>query len=136
MSECRWTGSEHKMTHDGSIIILCSPYCKQTNSQISYGVETHQLQTNQGKVASRYCKLTILQSYTPNNEAEEDDKDDWYEKLQRAVSKFPQHCTLLINGDLNAKVGNDKRRREDGMGQHDCRTISNDGERFVKFCVN
>lgn len=50
------------------------------------------------------------------NEAEKEDKDDWYEELQKPqlnnVSKVPQHNKLLIRGDMNAKVGGEKSVKE------------------------
>ena len=79
---------------------------------------------------SNYCKC-----YALSNEVEEDIKDDFYEQLQREVSKIP-HDMLLIMGDLNAKVGNDNTGREDAMGQHGCGTINDNGERLVEFCLS
>lgn len=49
---------------------------------------------------------------------------DWYEQLQSAVSRVPQHDLLLIIGDLNGKVGRDNIGREDVMGWHGCGAIN------------
>jgi len=43
---------------------------------------------------------------------------------------------LLITGDLNAKVGIDNIGGEDAMGQHSCRTINDNLERLVEYCLN
>ena len=84
---------------------------------------------------SKHCKLTIIQCYTPTNEAEED-KGDWYEQLQQAVSRVPQHDMLLIMGDINAKVGDDNSKCGRAMGRHGCGVMNNNGERLVDFCLN
>ena len=85
---------------------------------------------------SNFCKLTILQCYAPTNEAEEEVKEDWYEQLQMAVSKVPQHDILLLTGDMNAKVGTDNSNNERAMGRHGCGERNNNGERLVHFCMN
>ena len=69
---------------------------------------------------SKHCKFTIIQCYALTNEADQEDKDDWYIALQQAVSKVPQHYRLLIIGDMNAKVG-----------KHGCGVINDKGERLV-----
>lgn len=38
--------------------------------------------------------------------------DLWYDQLNAAVSKVPQHDMLLIIGDFNAKVGRDNNNGE------------------------
>ena len=65
---------------------------------------------------SKYCKLTIIQCYAPTNDSEDDMKEEWYDQLQAAVSKVPQHDVLLIMGDMNAKTGSDNTDRERAMG--------------------
>ena len=49
---------------------------------------------------SHYAKTTVIQCYTPTNDAENDIK----EALLAQINKTPQHDVLLI-GDQNAKVG-------------------------------
>ena len=51
--------------------------------------------------------MTIIQCYSPTNEADDDAKDAYYEALLAQVNKTPKHDLLLITGDQNAKVGND-----------------------------
>ena len=56
-------------------------------------------------------------------------KEEWYDQLQAAVSKVPQHDVLLIMGDMNAKTGSDNTDRERAMGREGC-------VKFVNFCLN
>ena len=146
VSECRWTGSGRKVTRDGSIIQIAGEghthfngVALIANRQAARSVIDWEPISDKliiARFASNYCNLTILQCYAPTNEAEEDVKDDFYEQLQREVSKIPQHHMLLITGDLNAKVGNDNSGREDAMGRHGCGTINGNGERLVEFCLS
>ena len=55
-------------------------------------------------------------------------KEDWYEQLQAAVTKVPQHDMILVMGDMNAKVRSDNTNRERVMGSQGCGTINNNGE--------
>ena len=66
---------------------------------------------------SKYCKLTIIQCYAPANDSEDDMKEEWYDQLQAAVSKVPQHDVLLIMGDMNAKTGSDNTDKGRAMGE-------------------
>lgn len=85
---------------------------------------------------SKFCKLTILQCYAPTNEAEEEVKEDWYEQLQMAVSKVPQHDVHLLTGDMNAKVGTDNSNNERAMARYGCGERNNNGKCLVDFCMN
>ena len=73
---------------------------------------------------SKYCKLTIIQCYAPTNDSEDDMKEEWYDQLQAAMSKVPQHDVLLIMGDMNAKTGSDYTDRERTMGREGCELLS------------
>ena len=141
VSECRWTGSGRKVTRDGSIILFSGKDNVHSNG-VAHIANRHAARSLmewepisdrliRARFASNYSNLTILQCY-----AEEDIKDDFYEQLQRKVSKIPQLDMLLITGDFNAKVGNDKNGRGDTMGRHGCGTINDNGERLVEFCLS
>ena len=80
---------------------------------------------------SKHCRLTISQCYAPKNEAEEEDKNDWYEELQQAGSKVSQDDMLLIMGDLNAKVGADNTDCNRAMGRHGCGVFNDNGKRLI-----
>ena len=82
----------------------------------------------------RYAKTSIIVCYASTNDAEEEQKDTFYQQLQKAIDKIPTHDVLLIIGDLNAKVGSLNEGREKTMGKHGCGTINNNGERLVDIC--
>ena len=146
ISECRWTGAGRQMTKDGATILYSG-----RNDQHSSGVALiiSKRQRNvliewepisdrliRARLDSKYCKLTVIQCYAPTNEAEEEEKDDWYEQLQLAISKTPRHDMLFVMGDMNAKVGADNTNREKAMGKQGCGSINENGERLVNFCLN
>lgn len=84
---------------------------------------------------SKFCRLTILQYYTPTNEDQEDNKEDWYGQLQMADCKVPQHNMLLISGRMKVKVGTDYSNYKRAMGTHGDGTRNNSGEHLVDFCL-
>ncbi|XP_062621820.1 craniofacial development protein 2-like [Saccostrea cucullata] len=47
---------------------------------------------------SSFAKLTRIQLYSPTNEANEADKDTFYEQLQREIAKMPKHDSTDGNG--------------------------------------
>ncbi|XP_056017322.1 craniofacial development protein 2-like [Ostrea edulis] len=83
---------------------------------------------------SKYAKMTLIQCYAPTNDAEDDSKTTFYEKLQSTVSKTPRHDILIVLGDLNAKVGNDNEGKKRIMGKHGVGTINENGELLTEFC--
>lgn len=52
-------------------------------------------------------KTTLISCYSPTNVSDEDNVDDFYSSLSRAVLNTPAHNFLLICGDFNAEVGLD-----------------------------
>ena len=83
---------------------------------------------------SKFCKLTIIQCYAPTNEAEEDDKNDFYDQLQAVFDQVPRHMILVI-GDLKAKVGTDNANIEQVIGKHGCGIRNENGEQLIDFCL-
>ena len=65
--------------------------------------------------------------YAPTNNAEYEEKEDFYSSVQAEVEKMSRHHLLLIMVGLNAKVGSENARHERSMG-HD------NGERLIDLC--
>lgn len=146
ISECRLTGSGRQAMSDGSVI-LYSAHNEQHTRGVALIISKEKVNTMldweplsdrlmRARFNSKHCKLTIIQCYAPTNEAEEKDKDDWYEQLQQIVSQVSQHDMPLIMGDINAKVGDDNSNCARAMGRHGCGVMNNNGERLVDFCLN
>ena len=150
ISECRWTGSGkmntkndkgesytiihsgQKDTHHRGVALIMNR--ESANTLMEWEPINERL--IKARFNSKYCKLTIIQCYAPTNDSEDDMKEEWYDQLQAAVSKVPQHDVLLIMGDMNAKTGSDNTDRERAMGREGCGIINDNGEKFVNFCLN
>ena len=80
---------------------------------------------------------TLRQVYAPTNDADEETKDSFYDKLQSVIHLTPRHDITIVAGDLNAKVGT-KLDGEDGIvGEHGLQSERNDtGECFSSLCAN
>ena len=83
---------------------------------------------------SKYIKLTIVHTYAPTLDAEDEDKELFYEQLLSTVEKVNKHDLLLITGDMNAKVGSCNHIRESVKGKHGTGILNSNGERLIDFC--
>ena len=66
---------------------------------------------------SKYTKLTVVTCYAPTEEAEDADKENFYEQLQAIMEEIPAHDMVLVIGDINARTGIDNLNRERTMGK-------------------
>jgi len=147
VSECRCTRSGQQVTHDGSTILysghrdthirgVALVISKQKGNNTLLEWEPISDRIMKAHFNSKHCKLINILCYAPTNESDKEDKEDWYEQLQQAVAKVPQHDMLLIIGDMNAKVGSENSKCERAMGEHGCGVMNDNGERLVDFCLN
>ena len=84
---------------------------------------------------TKFQKTTIIQVYSPTNNADEEEKDDFYNSLQTTVNSVPKRDILMLLGDLNAKVGKDRTGREREMGPNGIGEMNENGEIFADFCA-
>ena len=84
---------------------------------------------------SKFAKLTIIACYAPTEEAEEEEKDEFYEQLEEEIRTTPRHDVLMVIRDLNARVGEDNTRKERAMGTQGFGCANNNGERLSDLCV-
>ena len=57
------------------------------------------------RLDTRWLKTSIVIAYAPTEDAEEEEKDIFYEDLGEMVRSIPLHDVLMVIGDMNAKVG-------------------------------
>ena len=81
---------------------------------------------------TKFQKTIIIQVYLPTNNAMEDDKHDFYNSFQATINSIPKRDILMLMGDLNAKVGTDRKGRE--MGPNGIVEMNENGELFADFC--
>ena len=84
---------------------------------------------------SKFQKVTILQCYAPTNQADQQDKEDFYGQLQNTLDNVPRRDITIIMGDMNAKVGSINTGRELIMGKEGLGTMNENGELFSDFCA-
>ena len=78
--------------------------------------------------------MTIIAYYAPTEEAEEEEKDEFYKQLEE-IRTTPRHDVLMVIGDLNARVGEDNTGKERAMGTQGFGCANNNGERLSDLCV-
>ena len=67
---------------------------------------------------TRFKRITVIQTYAPTNEIDEEEKENFYSSLQTTVDKVPKRDFLIIMGNLNAKVRSKRDGREKEIGFH------------------
>ncbi|VDO57861.1 unnamed protein product [Schistosoma margrebowiei] len=77
--------------------------------------------------------MNVIQCYAPTNDSNNDIKDQFYERLQSIIEKWPRKDLAILMGDLNAKVGIDNTGYEDIIGRHELGEINENGERFANL---
>ena len=84
---------------------------------------------------SRCQNTTVIQVYSPTNEASKEEKDAFYQKLHYVMLKGKKRDVTLVMGDLNAQVGSSNEEHKNAMGCHGVGTMNDNGERLADFCA-
>ncbi|KAK2721540.1 hypothetical protein QYM36_003736 [Artemia franciscana] len=99
LSEIRWKGVGQETLDHGYVLL-------------------HSGEDNHHQAATTHTKLSVIVCYAPTNEADDDVKDSFYETLQAVTKDIPKHDVLCVVGDLNAKVGADRKYCPEVLGLH------------------
>ena len=79
--------------------------------------------------------MNVIQCYAPTNDSDEENKDQFYNRLQTIIDKCPVKDVNILMGDFNAKIGKDNTGYEEVMGKHGLGEINENGERFAETCA-
>ena len=140
LSLCRWTGCGKRITNTGETIVYSGRNDEKhhggvaivmnrnvTKAMLEY--EPVNKRIIRARFQAKLGKLTIIQCYAPTNEADDEEKTDFYLALQSEIEKVPKHDVTIVMGDLNTKVGNER-----VMGKYGCGNHNDNGERLVDLC--
>lgn len=144
ISEMRWTGSG-KVNSDG-ISLLYSGHPDQHVRGVGLMLDSEASRALIGWVAvsdriisarfqTRFLKMTVIQVYAPTEEADDADKDAFYEQLQDILDEAPSHDVKLVMGDWNAQLDQNRSGLEQVKGPYASgRRTTGNGERLQLFC--
>lgn len=78
--------------------------------------------------------LIIINCYEPTENADDEEKNTFYDTLERTFDALPKNCLRLIVGDLNAQIGIEtslwKTIGKESWHAH----TNNNGHKIVDFC--
>ncbi|XP_056647320.1 craniofacial development protein 2-like [Diorhabda sublineata] len=78
------------------------------------------------------CKITIIATYGPNEDARVDEKEKYYETLNELISQTGNDREIIILGDLNARTG--KETKHEIIGPYGENTRNDNGSRLIDVC--
>ena len=100
-------------------------------------LEQHNSRLLSARIYTRHANLSIVCGYAPTNEATDGAKDSFYKELDRILNIIPKHDVIILLGDFNAQLSNNKYGFEGILGQHSIHTETTDnGERFLELCLS
>ena len=86
------------------------------------------------RLRAKPFNITIIQAYTPTTDYSDEDVEDFYEQLQEDLDQTPTKDILVVQGDCNAKVGENAHQNWDGTCGKYCNTTSSArGLRLLEF---
>ena len=127
ISETRWTKSGRFPLASGQTILYSGhedDHARHTHGvgfMLSAEINKALLEWERLIIARFYgtaANISIIQGYAPTNEAEPEEKEEFYDTLQSIIDKVPKKDLVIIMGDFNAKIGRDNTGREQVMGRH------------------
>ncbi|KAI5735070.1 hypothetical protein M8J77_013749 [Diaphorina citri] len=84
------------------------------------------------KIQAKPVDIFIIQCYAPNLESDEEEKEAFYDDLRKTIEKKKFQEILILMGDFNAKIGNQK--VNDIVGPYGLGTQNEAGELLINFC--
>ncbi|VDO69546.1 unnamed protein product [Schistosoma margrebowiei] len=77
--------------------------------------------------------MNVVQYYALTNNSNDDNIDQFYERLQSIIAKFPGKNLTILMGDLSVKVVMNNSGFEDIMGRYGLGEENVNGERFANL---
>src|SRR6516225_7306849 len=140
MSEMRWKGSGD-FPSDEYRVVFSAGVVREKGVGIIMRKEMSKRVIDIEKISDRLIlvkfetepvHLVVIQVYMPTSDSEEEEVEDMYNKLEDLLEKQKGRDNVVILGDWNAVVGEEKEDKEVGkfgLGKRNAR-----GEQLIEFC--
>ena len=146
--ECRWNGSgmvalksgqkvifsghaEENHDHTEGVALIMSP--KAAAALVEWQPISSRIIT--ARFNSKGRKVSVIQCYAPTNNASDESKLAFYDKLQSVFTELPRRDIKILMGDMNAKIGKENLGKEHVMGKEALGNMNENGELFTDFCA-
>ena len=149
--ESRWTGSGQVKLSTGEKVLYSgheedgAPHTQGVAFMLSgpaqralIGWEAHcpRIIIASFRTTKKRVNINVIQCDAPTNDADEEEKVNFYQQLQTVVqSRSRRNIMLLLMGDLNAKISYDNRGYEEVMGTQGLGEMNENGDKFADFCA-
>ena len=144
LCEVRWKNMGETSTHEGHKLYYSG---RDDKHQHGVGILVHKDTVNcvMGcrPISSRLItirlkatpfNINIIQAYAPTSDYSDEDIEDFYEQLQEVLDQTPKKDILVVQGDWNAKIGEDAYENWKGTCGRHCNAKSNErGLRLLEF---
>ena len=146
IAEHRWAREGHFRPQDGGMMIysggksagMCGVgfYLSSDMEKALMGYNPVNERIVLVRIRSRQRNLTIIQVYAPTTQADDEEIEAFYEKLQVTIEKVNKRDVIVIMGDFNAKIGeNLGRLYSNAIGPYGLGERNSRGDRLEDFAV-
>ena len=121
------TSSDQNRNYQGVGLIISKNLRK---SVMSYNAVSSRIVTT--RIKARPVNMSIIQIYAPTLDKDDEVHDEIYEQLQVTIESIKRSDYLIVMGDFNAIMGNEK---VPGVtGAHGTGIRNNSGQRLLELC--
>ena len=83
------------------------------------------------KISHKRITLTMIMCYAPTNDAEEEETEEFYDRLRATLRKRTEKEIVVMMEYFNAKVGDDNNGYTSAIGRHGERVMNGNGLHLV-----
>ena len=141
VAETHWKGTGFFTTDENELIVYSGGDCHRagvavflskeaSNNMIAY--QAFNERVLYVRIKASPFNVSFIQVYAPTTEAEEEEVEDFYDVVQRALRKYHSQ-DVIVSGDFNSKVGANS-LDSDVCGKFGLGTANAAGERLISFC--
>ena len=127
-----YSGKEEGEVHQAGVALLLSKRAR--DSLIDWEGHGDRIIRATFRSSRDRLNMDVIMVYAPTNDAEEEVKELFYDRLTAVMDRRPRRNLIVVMGDLNAKIGSDNEGYETVMGKEGLGEMNDNGERFADFC--